>query len=522
VSRGTAASVVATKSLSDSLPELPWLKWQVINARKEFNAKNWRRLSPRRAVERILSYRPTLPVRSTKAAIKAAVASSQEPLPFSTERSFEGEVPETVPLAVPGDSEQTVKLATRRILCVATEWTSGHGGLSTLNRDLCIALASVGHEVACVVRDASVHEIATAAAFKVQVVSCPNYPAAGDADRLFLFNPSVLPEFVPEVVMGHGLISGAPAYHIARSYYGGLPYIHFVHTLPEEIEPYKSRTGKSFFQGAKKADIQFRQCKNAQLVVAIGPRIFREVHTILAASADVRVTQLRPGLNRRLLDNSIDLGKPRSKYCLFMGRLEDADVKGAELACRAIHKVISGWSMGPKPKLIMRGFNSEEEASSIPGLDVVKPYLSIRPYTSDIETIETDIRSSSAIVMPSKREGFGLVALEGISAGIPILVSAESGLAELLLESDVANAIGQPIADLCVVDVDGESDLIIGTWADRLRTILSEPSSFLRANQLRSALRPILTWEKAAALLTADIEIILGSNSRNSSASREI
>ena len=40
------------------------------------------------------------------------------------------------------------------------------------------------------------------------------------------------------------------------------------------------------------------------------------------------------------------------------------------------------------------------------------------------------------IALPSRTEGFGLVALEAISAGIPVLVASESGIAEALQEVD--------------------------------------------------------------------------------------
>ena len=42
-----------------------------------------------------------------------------------------------------------------RILALGTEWHSGHGGLSTFNRQLCRALAAAGVEVICVVLRAS-------------------------------------------------------------------------------------------------------------------------------------------------------------------------------------------------------------------------------------------------------------------------------------------------------------------------------------------------------------------------------
>ena len=47
-------------------------------------------------------------------------------------------------------------------------------------------------------------------------------------------------------------------------------------------------------------------------------------------------------------------------------------------------------------------------------------------------------READLIVMPSRTdaEGFGLVALEAISAGVPVLVSSECGIARALEEVD--------------------------------------------------------------------------------------
>jgi glycosyltransferase involved in cell wall biosynthesis len=112
--------------------------------------------------------------------------------------------------------------------------------------------------------------------------------------------------------------------------------------------------------------------------------------------------------------------------------------------------------------------------------------------------------------MPSKREGLGLVALEGIAAGIPVLVTAESGIGEMLLQSDIASAVGQSTAENCVADVDGDVGKIRKDWATRARVILSEPfKAFSSAEQIRQALQPLLSWEKAAEQFSLDIESIL-------------
>jgi glycosyltransferase involved in cell wall biosynthesis len=97
----------------------------------------------------------------------------------------------------------------------------------------------------------------------------------------------------------------------------------------------------------------------------------------------------------------------------------------------------------------MRGFDPtslDRDIKAIGGFDEAKPHLLARPYTSDAEKIAEDICSSSVVIMPSKREPFGLVALEGIAAGIPVVVTSESGIGELLVEC--AADIGQTLARL--------------------------------------------------------------------------
>ena len=43
-------------------------------------------------------------------------------------------------------------------------------------------------------------------------------------------------------------------------------------------------------------------------------------------------------------------------------------------------------------------------------------------------------RQADLVVMPSRTEGFGLAALEALSASLPVLVSGNSGLGEALKE----------------------------------------------------------------------------------------
>ena len=61
-------------------------------------------------------------------------------------------------------------------------------------------------------------------------------------------------------------------------------------------------------------------------------------------------------------------------------------------------------------------------------------------------------------IMPSRTEGFGLTALEALSAGLPVLVSGNSGLGEALRKV--------PTGSTCVVDSEDPKD-----WAKEIRAV---------------------------------------------------
>ena len=58
--------------------------------------------------------------------------------------------------------------------------------------------------------------------------------------------------------------------------------------------------------------------------------------------------------------------------------------------------------------------------------------LTVKPYVKNRENIKKLLRASNLALIPSRTEGFGLTALEALSAGLPFLVSQNSGFAEAL------------------------------------------------------------------------------------------
>jgi len=506
---GTSPAVAAVRRIATEVTQAPWLKYHILDARRAFDATSWRLREPSEVISAIALLGPIAPPRSTKAVLTAFADANS--------RNFKGvdEVLSGTPASMVAEIRRpaALQIGGKRILAVATEWRSGHGGLSTVNRELCIALAKLGHDVACLVLSPSVEEIKHAKAASVRLIAPRKDPYATDAiTQLLLFSRKDLQGFHPEVVVGHDHITGTAARHIAHEY--DVPYIHFIHTLPEEIERHKTRRPQSVLKGAIKGQNQIEQCKSADLVVAIGPRIFQQIKGRLSC-AEVPVVEMRPGLNSALIGHVVDPALPRGANCLLIARFEDPVLKGAPLACRMIGKINSSWlgKSWTRPRLILRGFTEDgvdDEIRAIDGYEAAEDYVTCRPYTEIEDHIASDIYGSTVVLMPSKSEGFGLSALEGIAAGIPALISSESGLAQLLFQADIPPVV-TGIANDWVADVRGpDPDAIIADWASRVEKIVKDPATaFQQAKQLRDGLSSVLSWENSARSLSLEIQKLL-------------
>ena len=188
-------------------------------------------------------------------------------------------------------------------------------------------------------------------------------------------------------------------------------------------------------------------------------------------------------------------------------------MKGAPLACRIISELNTRWSWqhSKRPKLILRGFTPEAfeaELNAIEGYKAAEEFVHCRPYTQDEDDIASDICAASVVIMPSMQEGFGLTALEAIAAGIPAVITAESGIGEFLLSSGVEGV--NTMAEKYIADVIGDTNEVAEKWAKRIADIfLDQEAAFADAAFLRKALVPVLTWERAARDLSAEMEKLI-------------
>ena len=137
------------------------------------------------------------------------------------------------------------------------------------------------------------------------------------------------------------------------------------------------------------------------------------------------------------------------------GSFEDFALKGYDIVGKAVAL------LGRKFELTFVGSPQDEQRTIetwfLEKTKIARNQLTIRGYRDNKE-MKKMLRQADVIVMPSRTEGFGLVALEAISAGVPVLVSSESGIAKALENVDGGMTV--------VVDSDKPED-----WAGRIKQL---------------------------------------------------
>lgn len=495
---GTNAALTQLYRIQDELPgSTESLRWSIEEARRNVRRKSLPREDPADILARIEGMRPPLTDSNTTLMVEGAdVADDTDAVPFETD----------IPAPRPAPTGPLVVGEQRTILAIATEWASHHGGISTVNRELCAALAALGHKVTCLVPDTSDIDKNAAKGVGVKLIECPNSMGICDQNRFLLCLPEHL-DAKPDLVIGHDHITGTYARALAERF--GAKYVHFLHTIPQENEGLKSPRGdrqRDVLDGEAKLESQLKLAGIADLVVAVGPRIQKR---FLSEAIDPPpVTMLLPGLDPELMKLMPKPENLQINSCSMSGRMEDAGVKGGLLACEMIKMVNRGrkWPTGMAPVMVMRGFSRElanAEFANIGNFRDYSQFVQLRTFSTDAAKIRQGYLSSALIIMPSVAEGFGLTGLEAIAAGVPVIISEASGLAEYLLDGSLNQGLDITLVEPCIAPVTLDDAANWKDWAEKADAALSDhATAFARAAALREMLKQRLTWESAARKLS--------------------
>ena len=312
-----------------------------------------------------------------------------------------------------------------KVTFLASEWRSSKGGLSTLSRELAINVAkSPEVEVTFFVPRCNDDDKKAAHGHKINLVKAIRRPGMDELSWLN-FPPS---DLQIDIVVGHGIKLGPQAQVIRKSH--NCKWVQVVHTAPEELGMYKTYSNPVSVN-EKKHEMEVALCKMADLAVTVGPKLSEVFRAYLrGCKKDQMVVEFTPGIFAGLSEIHQVVDERKKFRVLVFGRGDDEDfeLKGFDIAAKAVatlddtHLTFVGAPDGKQDVVKIRLLEC----------GILAQHLTVRSYLHSRESLKDLLCEVDLAIMPSRTEGFGLTGLEALSAGLPILVSRNSGFGEAL------------------------------------------------------------------------------------------
>lgn len=252
-------------------------------------------------------------------------------------------------------------------------------------------------------------------------------------------------------------------------------------------------------------------------VFAVGDLLTKAVEDTLRAAhtqrkgLDVKVATIYPPM-----PDVVPVTEPaHTPRLVYSGRIETANdpIKQHTFAAQAFGLALhNAPSKLTDAQIAMFGFEdgNQESVEHVKGeirrLAGRSIPIECHAYAESRDVMLGEIARASCVVMPSRHEGFGLVAWEAMSLGIPLIVSENSGFYQLVRKADATEYLG-------VVPSNMETDqahkkAALKAFADQVRSKMANPEqAHIDAIRLREA---ILTLPLLRESMNAFVEVLGG------------
>ena len=364
---------------------------------------------------------------------------------------------------------------------LSSEWRSStDGDLSTINRELAIQLAKHPNvDVSILLPNCSGEDRSSAESHNVKLIEADKTP--GVEPVLCLSSPPI--NHTMDCVIGHGVHLGRLIPLIKKNpNYSHCKWIQVVHSAPEEDGMYKNIS-----EGEKRQKTEIQLCKMADQVITIGPKLAETYKGYLRpVKQEEKVFDLTPSIFSEFLAVEQATKERRTFRILLIGSgdsCEDFNVKGYDIAAQAIaelkdksYKLKFVWAAVKKGEIVVKKFLHH---------GISCDQLIIRSFDDSRGVLADLFCEGDLAIMPSRTEGFGITALKALSAGLPILVSGNSGLGEALKKV--------PFGAQSVVDSDDPKD-----WAREIKRVRQKYRD-VRLSESRSLRKKYMkkySWEE--------------------------
>ena len=389
------------------------------------------------------------------------------------------------------------------------------GGMNVYVRDLTRELGRIGVHVDVFTRsqDEHVPRIVHELGFGNRVVHVPAGPEVPVPKQQLM---DYLPQFVEgvrafadskhiryDLIHSHYWLSGMAAESLVESCHG-VPIVQMFHTLGEM----KNRVARS----QDEREIPERIAAEKRLV----QRADRIVVSTLAEQTQLRFLYKADDRKLEIIPPGVDLEhfypipsdeaklfvglKPDDRMVLFVGRIEP--LKGVETLIRAmsrlrltsahrpVHLAIIGGEPDASPDEISTEMRRLQRLCDELSVDQTVVFLGKRRQ----DTLQYYYSAAEVVVLPSHYESFGMVALEAMACGTPVIASDVGGLGFLV--QDGATGFTVP---------DDDPDLLLG----KLSLLLGDRRLGQRMGAAAATYAQDYSWDKIASrIITVYQELV--------------
>lgn len=365
------------------------------------------------------------------------------------------------------------------------------GGMNVYVRELAASLAQSGVRTTVYVRrdaEGLPDEVAVEPGFRVVHLD------AGPIDLPKESLPDVVDEFTAglerhlrrapvDVLHANYWLSGVVGHQVKHRL--DLPLVSTFHTLARV----KAETGDPEPQRRIDAEAEVVGCSDVILANSVEERA--QLVRLYGAAAD-RIEIVPPGVQHAFFAPGDRAGARRAlgldehaPVLLFVGRIQP--LKGldvavgalAELRCDDTQLVVVGGPSGAEGTEELE--RVRKLAASLGVLDRIR-WVDPQPH----HLLSTWYRSADVVVVPSRSESFGLVALEAAACGVPVVAAAVGGLRTLVDHGRTG----------LLVD-----DRSPAAFADAVAQLLSDPITAAAMSAAATERAAGYTWSTAAARL---------------------
>lgn len=308
-----------------------------------------------------------------------------------------------------------------------------------------------------------------------------------------------------DVIHSHYWMSGIAAEQLSTAW--RVPFVNMFHTLGEMKN--RIATHESEREGAYRLDGERRVLQAADRIIAATLAEQAQLQWLYKADAR-KITIIPPGVDTCHFypippDEAKDyIGIPKEdRMVLFVGRIEP--LKGVDTLIRAMscmnlgemekptYLVIIGGDPNASPDQMSAEMSRLQQLCRDLSMDRMVVFLGKRGQ----DTLPYYYSAAEMLVMPSHYESFGMVALEAMACGTPVIASQVGGLAFLVQDGQTGFTIP-----------DGDPDAL----CERLTQLLSDHALREKMGQAAAGYAEGYAWESIARQVIQVYESLLQGN----------